>query len=51
MDTGWIYKDGNIYYLQTEINTTYGKMYTGVHTIDGVKYEFGKNGVLKGIVN
>ena len=51
MDTGWIFQNGNIYYLQTEINTTYGKMFTGVQTIDGIKYEFGKNGVLKGLAN
>ena len=50
MDVGWFNKNGDWYYLQTDYNTTFGSMYTGVRDIDGIRYQFGKDGKLKGIL-
>ena len=49
MDTGWFEQHGVIYFLQTDYNETFGRMYTGVHNIGGVNYEFARNGALIGI--
>lgn len=40
MKTGWLTQDAKFYYF----DKTTGQMYTGVHTIDGKKYDFGKSG-------
>ena len=50
MDVGWFSKNGNLYYLQTDYNTTFGSMYTGIRDIDGVRYMFDKTGKLLGVL-
>ncbi len=49
MNTGWFEQGGRFYYLQTDYNTTYGKMLVGEYNIGGVTCVFGKNGVLEEI--
>ena len=46
MDTSWLFNNENIFYLQTEINVTYGKMLIGIQVIDGIKYKFAIKGVI-----
>lgn len=44
-DTGWETFNGKKYYYED------GQFVVGIHTVDGVTYDFGKSGVLKGEVD